>query len=94
MYQGDMGDYPESGNAALVSALQDDPEDVDWDGPYMEFKQDELAEGQLLDPWGAPYEYVSVNGGAPKHRERSFDLYSLGPNGADDGGADDDIINW
>lgn len=94
MYESDMGEYPATGNEALVSALQDDPDDIDWDGPYMEFKQDELVEGELVDPWGTPYEYISVNGGAPKHRERSFDLYSLGPNGVDDGGADDDIINW
>ena len=94
MYESDMGDYPATGNEALVSALQDDPDDIDWDGPYMEFKEDELVEGELADPWGAPYEYLSVNGGSPKHRERSFDLYSLGPNGVDDGGADDDIVNW
>ncbi len=94
MYQADMGDYPETGNDRLVAALQDDPGDVDWDGPYMEFKQDELDGGQLVDPWGNPYEYVSVNGGSPEHRMRSYDLFSLGPNGADDGGAGDDIVNW
>ncbi len=94
MYESDMGAYPETGNAGLVAALQDDPDDVDWGGPYMEFKQDELKDGALVDPWGNPYEYVSVNGGAPKHRERSYDLYSLGPNGQDDDGAIDDIYNW
>ena len=94
MYQGDLGAYPASGNEALVSALQDDPNDVNWDGPYMEFKQDELDGGQLMDPWGNPYVYVSVNGGSPEHRTRSYDLSSLGPNGTDDGGAVDDIINW
>jgi len=94
MYHGDMGDYPSSDNENLVSALQDDPRDVDWDGPYMEFKQDELKDGRLLDPWGRPYEYVSVNGGSPQHRQRSYDLFSLGPNGADDSGAGDDVVNW
>ena len=94
MYQGDMGAYPASGNAELASALQDDPNDVDWAGPYAEFKQDELKEGELIDPWGNPYVYVSVNGGAPQHREKSFDLYSYGPNGTDDGGTGDDVINW
>jgi len=94
MYHGDMGDYPSSGNENLASALQDDPGDVDWDGPYMEFKQDELKDGRLLDPWGRPYEYVSVNGGSPQHRQRSYDLFSLGPNGADDSGAGDDVVNW
>ena len=94
MYEGDMGDYPASGNETLVAALQDDPDDVDWSGPYMEFKQDELAGGALMDPWGNPYEYVSVNGGAPKHRERSYDLSSIGPNGQNEDGAGDDIFNW
>ena len=94
MYQGDMGEYPETGNESLVKALQDDPDDVNWDGPYMEFKQDEIKDGQLIDPWGSPYEYVSVNGGSPEHRNRSYDLCSLGPNGTDDGGTGDDIFNW
>ncbi len=94
MYAGDMGEYPASGNTELVSALQDDPEDIDWQGPYMEFKQDEVKDGELLDPWGNPYIYVSLNGGSPEHRPRSFDLYSHGPNGADDQGAGDDVVNW
>ena len=94
MYEGDMGAYPPTGITDLVTALQDDPGDVDWAGPYMEFKQDDVKDGQLVDPWGKPYVYVSVNGGAPQHRERSYDLYSVGPNGTDDGGAVDDLVNW
>ena len=94
MYQSDLGAYPPSENGALVKALQDDPGDADWDGPYIEFKRDELKDGELLDPWGHPYAYVSVNGGSPQHRQRSFDLFSLGPNGVDDSGAGDDIVNW
>ena len=94
MYHGDMGSYPATGNETLVQALSEDPDDVDWLGPYMEFKADELEGGQLLDPWGSPYIYVSVNGGSPQHRQRSYDLYSLGPNATDDDGAGDDIINW
>ena len=93
-YDGDMGVYPKSGVDNLVKALQEDPGDVDWGGPYMEFKQDELEDGNLLDPWGKPYVYVSVNDGAPQHRAHSFDLSSLGPNGTDDGGTGDDIYNW
>ena len=94
MYSSDMGGYPKTGNEQLVKALQDDPHNVDWQGPYMEFKQDDLKDGQLIDPWGHPYAYVSINGGAPEHRPKSFDLFSLGPNGVDDHGAGDDIINW
>ena len=94
MYEGDMGAYPATGNDSLRHALEEDPNNVDWQGPYMEFKQDDLKDGQLVDPWGNPYVYESVNGGAPKHRERSFDLYSLGPNGVDDQGTGDDLVNW
>jgi hypothetical protein len=60
----------------------------------MEFKQDEFKDGQLVDPWGNPYGYISVNGGSPEHRTRSYDLFSLGPNGEDDAGTGDDIFNW
>ncbi len=94
MYSSDMEAYPPTGNAAMVSALQDDPKNVNWDGPYMEFKQDELKGGELLDPWGRPYVFVSVNGGSPEHRPRSYDLYSLGPNGTNDSGGGDDLVNW
>ena len=94
MYATDLGEYPPTGNAALVQALQEDPHDIDWQGPYQEFKQDELKDGEAVDPWGHPYQYVSVNGGAPEHRPRSFDLYSFGPNGVDDHGIGDDVINW
>ena len=94
MYESDLGVYPPTGNEALVSGLQEDPGDVHWSGPYMEFKQDDLQGGELIDPWGNPYVYTSVNGGAPQHRERSFDVYSYGPNGQDDGGTGDDIYNW
>ena len=93
-YSGDLGDYPPTGNSDLITALQDDPSNVDWQGPYMEFKQDELMDGELVDPWGHPYVYISVNGGSPEHRERSYDLYSFGPNGTDDSGTGDDIYNW
>ena len=94
MYQGDMGEYPPTGNEALVTGLHEESDDRHWQGPYMDFKQDELKDGQFIDPWGNPYIYVSANGGSPTHRNRSYDLYSYGPNGKDDDGTGDDIINW
>jgi general secretion pathway protein G len=94
MYQGDLAAYPATGNAALVQALTDEEDNPDWAGPYMDFKADELVGGEFVDPWGKPYVYVSVHGGSPEHRARSYDLYSLGPNGADDDGSGDDIVNW
>lgn len=93
-YEGDVGEYPATGNDTLVAALEEGSGEAAWAGPYFEFKADELKDGQLVDPWGAPYEYVSVNGSTPEHRSRSFDLWSYGPNGADDGGTGDDIYNW
>jgi general secretion pathway protein G len=94
MYYGDVGSYPATGNAELVVALTEGGEDPDWLGPYMEFKQDELEDDEVIDPWGQPYVYTSINGGSPVHRPRSYDLYSIGPNGADDDGGEDDIVNW
>lgn len=94
MYYADLSEYPATGNAELVKALSEDPGDEEWFGPYMEFKQDELVNGELVDAWGHPYVYVSANGGSPQHREHSFDLYSVGPNGSDDQGGEDDIVNW
>ncbi len=94
MYQGDMGAYPPTENANLVRALSEETDNTDWQGPYMEFKQEELQNGEVLDSWGKPYIYISVNGGSPKHRTRSFDLYSFGPNGKDEEGGGDDLTNW
>lgn len=94
MYHGDMGEYPKSGNENLVKALEEDPGNANWSGPYMEFKKDEVKEGKLIDPWGKPYEYVSANGGSPEHRSKSFDISSYGPNGVMDGETGDDIGNW
>jgi len=39
--------------------------------------------GLLLDPWGHPYVY--------RHKPDEIMLYSVGPNGADEGGMGDDI---
>ena len=93
-YYGDLSVYPPSGNANLVTALTEDPDDVDWQGPYEEFKQDELVNGEVIDPWGQPYVYVSVADGSPQHRPYSYDLYSIGLNGADESGDGDDLGNW
>ena len=91
MYETDMGDYPESGNNNLVSALTEDPDDLDWSGPYMRIKENELdEEGEYMDAWGNPFVYVNPG----VHNEYSYDLYSLGPNREGDGTERDDIRNW
>ena len=38
MYETDIGIYPESGNKNLTSALIEDPDDLDWSGPYMKIR--------------------------------------------------------
>ena len=91
MYETDMGVYPESGNENLVAALTDDPGDLDWSGPYMKIKENELDEnGEYMDAWGNPFVYVNPG----VHNEYSYDLYSLGPNREGDGTEKDDIRNW
>jgi len=91
MYETDMGSYPGTDNKTLVSAITQDPGDVDWSGPYMQIKRDELNEnGEYLDAWGNAFVYVN-----PGRNNASFyDLYSRGPNGTGDGEDRDDIKNW
>lgn len=57
----------------------------------------------MVDPWGFPYVYAPITGpgGARKDRfmvplNTDFDLYSVGPDGIDQGGREDsdDIKNW
>ncbi len=91
MYEVDMGVYPASGNKNLVAALRDDPGEVDWNGPYMRIKENELnEEGEYMDAWGEAFVYVNPG----VHNEYSYDLHSMGPNGKGDGGEKDDITNW
>lgn len=91
MYETDMGTYPETGNKALVSALTQDAGDVDWSGPYMQIKKDELNEnGEYMDAWGNAFMYINPG----KNNLSFYDLYSKGANGTGDGEDKDDIKNW
>lgn len=91
MYEADMGSYPETGNKNMVTALNEDPGDVDWSGPYMKIRQKELnADGEYLDAWGNPFVYLKPGA----HNTYSYDLYSPGPDGKGDGNGKDDITNW
>ena len=112
MYRVDVGNYPpDSGgppihivytrltNAAWVNG---------WQGPYMEFKQDDLgidAWGNTVirDPWGNSYRYSIMDiTPAPAimwGNTNSYNLWSCGPDGNDDSGdgnADygDDVYSW
>ncbi|MBP6124609.1 MAG: type II secretion system major pseudopilin GspG [Phycisphaerae bacterium] len=82
-FQYDCGRLP-TGSEGL-EALLTAPSDVEdkWAGPY-------LKPSEILDPWGRPYVYVEpgvVNIG-------SYDLISLGADGAEGGeGENADILN-
>lgn len=87
-YRQDMGYYPDStlGLAALFK-IPSGPVTDQFHGPYMEGTIEELT-----DSWGNPFVY-----GAPgKFNKSGFDLYSVGPDGIDQGGREDsdDIKNW
>ena len=91
MYETDIGSYPGSDNKTLVKAITEDPGDIDWSGPYMQIKKDELNEnGEYIDAWGNAFVYVNPG----KNNTSFYDLYSKGPNGAGDGNDKDDIRNW
>jgi len=77
----DTGMYPP--NLDVLSEIQppaDLPNPAKWAGPYLEMRAP-------LDPWGRPYNYQVPGNRNPL----TFDVWSLGPNEADD---TDDIGNW
>ena len=79
----DCGRFPaeQEGLDALLTAPADLQEK--WDGPY-------LKKSELLDPWDNPYVYVQPG----MINTTSYDLMSLGADGADGGeGENADIIN-
>jgi general secretion pathway protein G len=83
MYFLHMKQYPSTG--AGLEALRNPPGELanpaKWQGPYLESPIP-------LDPWDRPYMYASPGARNPD----SFDVWSLGPDGAD--GTADDIGNW
>lgn len=83
MYKMDNHRYPttEQGLDALVNKPTSSPEPKNYrkDGYIKELK---------LDPWDNEYVYVCPG----VHNSRSFDIYSMGPDGEPE--TDDDIGNW
>lgn len=95
-YHEDIGRFPKSGNADLVRALSVTSRKG---APYLKLEGGQLDEGgRVVDPWGAPFEYYNNAGGdmvrEEAHNADSYDLYSVGPNGKDEGGLGDDVNNW
>ena len=70
-----------------LDALRNKPQSDDlqnWSGPY-------IKKAVPLDPWGRKYVYVYPG----THNPDSYDLYSLGKDGAEGGdGPNADINNW
>ena len=89
MYKFDMVKLPDTdeGLAALFQPKEKKRDDERYNGPYMEGVFE-----QLKDPWGNPYEYRSPG----EINEDTYDLWSRGPDGKDDGGKEgsDDVVNW
>jgi general secretion pathway protein G len=76
LYEVDTGTYPDS-----LDGLSSAPSDAtNWKGPYLKKKP--------LDPWGRSYVYKYPG----EHNEDSYDLSSMGKDGAE--GGNDDITNW
>ncbi len=74
-YEMDLGEFPRS-----LQELVTSPGSDRWNGPY-------LQKGVPNDPWKRPYVYVYPG----QRNPRSYDLYSLGPDGVESA---DDIGNW
>jgi type II secretory pathway pseudopilin PulG len=81
-------------SAALYTALAGGPK------IYYHFKADEIRSNSTLsvtyvvDPFGNPYNYYQTNVPTLVTNVATFDLWSYGPNGTNDEGANDDITNW
>ena len=82
-YQMNEGVFPASGNRNLVEAL------INGGWSYLALPEGRFdQDGQILDDWRRPIVFLSIDG-------HSYTLYSLGPNGADEGGAGDDpATSW
>jgi general secretion pathway protein G len=79
MYKTDTGQLPSS-----LSDLLSDPGIAGWEGPYVD-------KGKTpRDAWKREFFYVSPG----RHNEGSYDLWSAGPDGMDNQGGGDDIVNW
>jgi general secretion pathway protein G len=83
VYMARNGRYPttEQGLAALVEKPAKDPIPDRWTRLMDEIPQ---------DPWKQPYKYRYP----AQKSKKPYDIYSIGKNGQDEGGAGDDIGNW
>jgi general secretion pathway protein G len=81
-YRLDVGSYPPS--AAGLSALVQNPNVPNWNGPYL--KKNAVPQ----DPWGKPYLYKCCPG---DHGD--YDIWTFGADGAPGGeGENADVTSW
>jgi general secretion pathway protein G len=82
-----IGEFPstEQGLDALINrpAGLADPKKWDKFAPFIKDPAD------MTDPWGNPLQYKFPSESNPD----KYDLWSMGPDGQDQGGAGDDILN-
>lgn len=79
----DCGRYPDDSEGLDVLLVAPAELEEKWNGPYVK-------RSELLDPWDNPYIYVAEG----EFNPGSFDLVSLGADGAEGGeGDDEDIVN-
>jgi general secretion pathway protein G len=83
-YHLSLNQFPttQQGLEALLAAPAELENPAKWEGPYLDVPT------LPLDPWGNPYQYAAPG----THNPTRFDIWSLGPDGAD--GTADDIGNW
>jgi len=85
-----IGHFPSEDEGGL-SALTKKPSYTEekladkWAGPYLEVTP--------TDPWGNDLGYQITEPGSEEAQTVPFKIWSFGPNGTDDNGADDDIKN-
>ncbi|MBI2930224.1 MAG: hypothetical protein HYY16_01115 [Planctomycetes bacterium] len=98
-YFGEHRQYPASGAANLVKALESKSRRGQ---PYYTFAPERLdKDGNLIDAWGQVFHYRNNRVDHPRNRldktafnKKTYDLGSAGPNGKMEGGTEDDIVNW
>lgn len=96
LYESDFGDYPaqlEGPAGELVSLLAGFEEEALqsplWRGPYLRFRERDIRDGQLVDPWGEPFHYAYPQDKKPGV---PYLLYSTGVDRTP--GTGRDIGNW
>lgn len=89
-YYNDNRAYPSTGIVNLMTTLEPSGTTTKR---YIEFKDYELVDGNIIDSFGNPFVYTYP--GTQNQATDTYDLYSTGPDGVTSFGTDtDDINNW